>query len=290
MPLHFPIGPTIRTALESEGREFAFSPTQTFAIAAIVLKIDGVRREEWTDEVELSQALFQRFPRGIVPSPSDASALAQVDTSYKVLDDSKPSRTVRCMSCIVSPGLVPCPTCGGEGVLNVSGDTPSTCTACGGSGKITCAVCDGEQRAVACTVRYVNDRPVRIRQLIVPQVHDTLRPALTAAIDPDATWSEELRFDPTPSLVTSAYRGASAVRAEDNFHGHYFGAARDAAIAARDAAVSGLAGQRTAFYAIPIVWLVRESGEIGIFDQHAAYFFDPTGFVREVIGRRPESF
>lgn len=286
MALHFPIHPAIRTALESEGRSFAFQPTRTFAIAAIVHQAEGVRREEWTDQVELSPKLFARFPRGIVPSPDDKGL--SVETSYKVIDDTQPSRTTQCMMCVLSPGVVPCPTCDGQGIIAVSSeDGTRACIACSGTGKIGCSVCDGERQSVACTIRYVNDRPVKIRQLFVPQVHDTLRPNLSGAIDPDSPWSEELRFDPTPSLVASAYRGATAVRAEDDFHGHYFGVAREACVATKDAAVAGLARFQQRFYAIPILWLIQETGGIGVFDRHAAYFFDASGAVREVLGREP---
>ena len=63
MALHFPIHPAIRTALESEGRSFAFQPTRTFTVAALIHQAEGVRRGEWPDQVELSAALVALFPR-----------------------------------------------------------------------------------------------------------------------------------------------------------------------------------------------------------------------------------
>lgn len=283
LPHRFTILDSIREDLSIHHRELAFPSTRIFLIAPIVLQIDGVRREEWTDKVELSLKLFEKFPRGIAPSPSDAIV---DDKSYKLLDDSQPTRTVQCMSCIVSPGSTLCPTCDGQGRLNVATEAESSpfCIACGGSGFIRCPVCDGERRAVACTVRYINDRKVSIRQVIVPQVHDSLKSALASAIDPSSAWSKELAFDPEPSLVASAYRGASAVRASDDFHGHFFGAARDAALDARNVLTAGLATQQCRFYAIPTVWLVQETGGIGLLDRHAAYFFDADGSLREVLG------
>ncbi|CAN5120147.1 hypothetical protein BH09MYX1_BH09MYX1_53440 [soil metagenome] len=270
-----PLLPTyenVVASLREDGKSPPLTPTRVFAVAAIVLQIDGVRREEWTDDVEISPALFSRFPRGIVPSTSDLSV--RVDTSYKVLDDTKPTRTYECMNCVLQKGWLRCHNCDGSGQVGAPDGIQKTCPGCDGTGNILCPVCEGERRAVSCTVRYVNDRPVHSRQVFVPQVHDSLRTVLASSIDPMSLWREDLAFDPSPSLVSSAYRGASAVRAEDNFHGHYFGAALTASLAAKDESIAGLARYKQTFFAIPVLWLVQEKGSLTGEDRHVAYFYD----------------
>lgn len=277
---YLPTFEAVRLALQKKELQLPFNPTRSFSIAALVLQVDGVRREEWTDDVELSPKLFARFPRGIVPSPDDKSL--RVATSYKVIDDTKPTRNAKCMNCILKPGSIPCHSCDGKGTI-LSGEAAIECFGCNGRGSIPCSICDGEQTSVACTIRYVNDRPVTLRQLFVPQVHDSLRPELVGALDAAAYWPEALRFDPSPAFVASAYRGASAVRAEDNFHGHYFGAALDACRAAKEASITGLARADQRFFAIPILWLIHEGHGTG--DQHVAYFFDAARELHQVVGR-----
>ncbi len=289
LPPQFPTFDAVRAALAARGETLPFRPTRVFQVAAIVLQLDGVRREEWSDDVELSPKLFERFPRGEPPAPNEATVRWDAERSYKLLDDRKPFRPSQCMNCVIRPGSVPCPTCGGNGTIG-SGDTRIQCLACRGEGSITCSVCDGERRTIACSVRYVNDRPIHIRQLFVPQVHDSLRPMLAAMIDPSVIWPSEQAFDPAPSLVASAYRGASAVRAADEFQGWYFGAARDAALIARDAILrseaAGLARVEQRFYAIPVLWIIHESGQIGTGDEHHGYFFDA---VHELRHAKPRS-
>jgi hypothetical protein len=286
VPALFPTFDAVRATLAARNAEPPFQPTRVFHVAAIVMQLDGIRREEWVDDVELSPKLFERFPRGEAPPPGMAGPQQSTESSYRVLDDTKPFRPGRCMTCVLKPGSSPCPTC--EGTGKRTGDIEMACLACEGTGAITCPVCDGEQRTIACSVRYVNDRPVHVRQLFVPQVHGSLRPYLTAAIDPAVIWPKELAFDPAPSLVASAYRGASAVRSADEFQGWYFGAARDAALAARQALLSsepsGLSRVEQRFFAIPVLWLIQEGQGIGVTDRHAAYFFDAVHELRTVTG------
>lgn len=255
------------------------APTHVFRVAAIVLQVDGVRREEWTDDAELSPALFARFPRTAAPPPDPAPPWTA--KSYRVLDEAKPPRTTRCLSCAVTPGFALCPRCGGRRAFPDDGS--DVCLACDGSGRTKCPTCDGEREVVSFTVRYVDDRPHRVRQLFVPQVHDSLRSELAGAILADARWDEELAFDPAPAFVASAYRGATAVRAADAFHGHYFGNALDAALAARDSSTTGVVSFRQRFFAIPILWLVQagEAGEVR--DRHSAYFYDSARRLRQVL-------
>jgi hypothetical protein len=208
-----------------------------------------------------------------------------VDTSYKLIDDERPSRTQQCLDCVVRPGESPCLACHGSGAVPLN-DSDSlltvTCPGCNGSGFVPCRTCDGARQTVACTVRYVNDKPVRQRRVFVPQVNPSLRPWLEAAIDPAARWSEDLRFDPEPSFVASAYRGASTVRAEDEFHGFFYGDALARCLAERKQAGSGLAKYEMGTYAVPVLWLVRELGFASA--EHVAYFFDVTRTLRLVRG------
>lgn len=255
-------------------------PTHAFHVAAIVLQVDGIRREEWTDDAELSPALFARFPRDAAPPPNPAPPWTA--KSYRVLDDTKPPRTTPCLSCAVTPGLALCRTCGGLRTAPL--EDMDHCPACNGTGRMECPTCDGKREVVSFTVRYIDDRPHRIRQVFVPQVHDSLRGELAAAILPDAIWAEELAFDPAPAFVASAYRGATAVRAADAFHGHYFGNALDAALAAKDASVAGVSMFRQRFFAIPILWLVQEGEGLDARERHSGYFFDSARRLRQVFG------
>ena len=284
-----PVLPTLEVVQQLE--ELAFTPsgvtkrgtpTRIFPVAAIVLQVDGILREEWKDQVELSPALFAAYPKGFAPPP-DMNTL--VDTSYKLIDDESPARTQPCLDCVLRPGESPCLSCQGSGVMPLEGSEgllTGTCTDCNGSGYVRCTTCDGARESVLCTVRYVNDKPVHQRRVFVPQVHPSLRPYLEAAIEPSATWPEEQRFDPEPSFVGSAYRGAAAVRSEEDFHGFFYGDALARCIAESKQAGSGLAKYELRTYAVPALWLVRE---IGISHaEHVAYLFEPDGNLRLVRG------
>ena len=280
-----PVLPTlevIRQVLAHRAEEIAFTPTHVFPVAAIVLQLDGLLREEWKDQVELSPTLFDAYPKGF-PPPPDVSNLAS--TSYKLIDDESPVRTQQCLACVLRPGESPCLTCQSSGVMPLN-DSDSmltvTCTNCNGSGFVRCTTCDGARKSVACTVRYVNDKPIRQRRVFVPQVHPALRPYLEAAIEPAAAWPEEQRFDPEPTFVGSAYRGASAVQAEDAFHGFFYGDALSRCLAERRAAGSGLARYEMRTYAVPVLWLVREIAFA--MAEHVAYVFDTTGELKLVRG------
>ena len=84
--------------------------------------------------------------------------------------------------------------------------------------------------------------------------------------------AEELRFDPSPSFVASAYRGASAVRAEDNFHAHYFGAALGACadLYARVGDFYAQDAQRKALQAATLHAIEAGGNEIAVLAAHVA--------------------
>ncbi len=261
------------------------SPTRVFGIAPIVVQVDGLRREEWSDPVELSPRLYDAYPKGHVPPPDLTRGL--VETTFKVLDDDTPARRGRCMNCVLRPGLGPCPTCIGTGAGAPVDDFVSTllggCTACRGTGFSVCTMCEGTTQVVACAVRYVTDKPVRLRRVFVPQV-GLVRGFIESQLDADSRWPDTLAFDPQPGFVSSAYRGASAARAEDGFHGFFFGDALTACLGARNEMTTGLSRFDVRTYAVPTLWLVWEqpTGE-----QHRAYFFDATGELREVSTTPP---
>ena len=205
-----PVLPTlevIRQVLAHCAEEIAFTPTHVFPVAAIVLQLDGLLREEWKDQVELSPTLFDAYPKGF-PPPPDVSNLAS--TSYKLIDDESPVRTQQCLACVLRPGESPCLTCQSSGVMPLN-DSDSmltvTCTNCNGSGFVRCTTCDGARKSVACTVRYVNDKPIRQRRVFVPQVHPALRPYLEAAIEPAAA-----RLPRNPSSAAIARCARTSVR------------------------------------------------------------------------------
>jgi len=232
-------------------RIIATDPSRAFAAAAIVLHSDGVLREQWDDDVEMSDALFARFPRGLAPAPAAANANA----TYKFIPDDAIARRGPCTHCSITRGKVFCPTCDGAGTV-MSGDVPIGCAACASVGMIPCPNCDGSAVCVSVKVRYVSDKWLTIRRLFVPNL-GPLRSKVEPLIDPSDVWPAEHVFEPQPQVVASAYRGASSVR-EPDFNGFFFGDALGQAISAIGELASG--STRTCF-AVPVLWLVWEGLE-----------------------------
>jgi len=253
----------------------SFSPAEVFGVCAIVLRVDGVRRHAWSDETELAERLFESYPRGAIPAPE----LVPESRNFKTIDDAEATNARRCSKCVIRPGFEPCPLCLGTGAGS-STDAFAKCFACIGEGFIPCSGCDGTTRVVACAVRYVNDHFVRVRRAIVPTVHASIRSFLEARISADAAWSGEQAFDPEPGMIASAYRGASAVRAAEDFHGFFFGDALARCLAARAEATTGLARFEASTFAVPILWAVTG-------DRHDAYFFDAAGALEHVSKDSP---
>ena len=265
--VHLPTPERVRAELGD-----GFAPEKHFGVAALVLQVDGVRRNAWSDEVELSRGLFDAFPRDSVPAPDLGP-----ERSYKVIDDTITAYERRCSSCAVRPGKSPCTVCLGSGAGSHGDRYQDPCGACSGEGFLRCETCGGSTRVVACSVRYVNDAPIRVRRTLVPDVERKLRPFLEASIDPTAPWSSALAFDPEPSLVGTAYRGATAIRTTADFRGFFFGDAVTRCLAAREEASSGLARFDQRVFAIPVLWTITR-------ERHAAYFFDAAGALRQVAG------
>ena len=140
-------------------------------------------------------------------------------------------------------------------------------------GFAVCTTCDGARVSISARVRYVNDSPVHLRQLFVPQMPKSMRAHLEHAIDPGAQWPEALRFDPEPTMVGTAYRGASAVR-EPDFHGFFFGDALGAATRSITTSTREVVSLDVRSYGVAILWLVYERmGESG----HLGFFIAPDG-------------
>ena len=241
----------------------AFAPTEVFGVCAIVLRVDGIRREAWSDDAELGEKLFASYPRGAIASPEIGVA-----RSFKTIDDAQTTNLRRCSTCVIRPGFEPCSLCLGSG----RGDETRgllQCMGCDGAGYLKCTACDGTTRVVACAVRYVNDQVIRVRRALVPSVHASIRPFIEARIPVDAPWPQSNAFDPEPSMVASAYRGASAaIRAAEDFHGYYFGDALATCLQTREELTTGLARFEMQTFAVPVLWTV--TGE-----RHDAFFFDP---------------
>ncbi len=248
----------IRAQPELAARLPAVDPSHVYGAAAIVLQIDGLRREAWTDDVELSERLFDEYPKGFPPAPDRSRA-----ASYKVIDDEAPAVRQHCMTCILRPGYSPCSQCGGTGTLREFMPCPSCVQGFG-----PCSTCDGTKVAVRVRIRYVNDTPVNLRQLFVPQLPPALRAYVERGIDPSAAWPEALRFQPEPEMIGTAYRGSSAVR-EPDFHGFFFGEALQAATQSILQSTREVVGSEMRAYGVAILWLVYESiegtGHLGFF-------------------------
>lgn len=233
-------------------------PSHVYGAAAIVVQIDGLRRDAWTDDVELSERLFADYPKGFPPAPDKSNA-----ASYKVIDDESPAVRQQCMTCVLRPGFSPCTQCGGTGMVGEFAPCPS-CVA----GFSPCTTCDGARVSIRARIRYVNDTPVNLRQLFVPQLPKTIKSYVEHGIDPSAVWPEALRFDPEPAMVGTAYRGAQAVR-EPDFHGFFFGDALGAATRSLTTSTRDVVGVEARSYGVAILWLVYErvgaTGHLGFF-------------------------
>jgi hypothetical protein len=247
----------------------SFSPTEFFGVAAIILRLDGIRREAWSDETELGEALFASYPRGAIAAPELGLA-----RSFKTIDDAAGTKTQRCSMCVIRPGFAPCNVCLGSGA-GATTEISDRCVGCNGEGYLRCSACDGSTRVVACSIRYVNDEVLRVRRALVPAVHGSIRPFLEARIPIDQDWPSSQAFDPEPSLVASAYRGAAAVAAVEDFHGYFFGDALGACLRARSELTTGLARFEMRTFAIPVLWTVTR-------EKHDAYFFDALGDLAHV--------
>jgi pSer/pThr/pTyr-binding forkhead associated (FHA) protein len=248
----------------------SFSPSEVFGVSAIVLQIDGIRREAWSAETELGEKLFEAYPRGAIAAP-----VLGVARNFKTIDDAAETHTARCSTCVIRPGFAPCNVCLGSGA-GATTEAFDRCIGCEGEGYLRCTACDGSTRVIACAIRYVNDEVICIRRALVPAVHPSIRPFIEARIRVDAPWPKVQAFDPEPSMVASAYRGSSAAtRAAEDFHGYFFGDALVACLQTRSEVTTGLARFDMRTFAIPILWTVTR-------DHHAAYFFDASGNLEQV--------
>ena len=203
----------IATAADSADSPLGWSPTSTDRLAAIVFAADVLRREAWSREVELAVPLYERYATEMPIEPGPFVA-----QSYKYVDTQRPARKGRCTSCAIVRGREPCIHCGASG----RNDARMACAYCE-RGYVACSVCDGSVETVRATIRHVNDRPMSMRRAFLPQVQ-AARAAVTLLqefLDAQTEPPPALRFELQATVVHSAYRGASAVRAPE-FHGHEF--------------------------------------------------------------------
>lgn len=231
-------------------RVLSSNPEKAYVDAAIILQVDAIRREQWDDEVELSERLFQAFPRGMIPAPH-----VNVEASWKIIPDDAVAKRAPCTECAVTRGLVFCPGCGGTGHQTMN-DQLSTCFNCSGRGQVVCGACEGTCVALTTKVRYVNDKAVQLRRAFVPQL-GSYKARIEALVDPSASWDPRFVFEPQPQVVASAYRGAAAVR-EPDFHGFFFGdaLARTLEAIAEISSDRTIAAQASRCFAAPVLWLV----------------------------------
>lgn len=247
----------------------ATNPTKAWVGAAIILQADAVRREQWDDDVDMSERLYKAFPRGMLPPPQVAQ-----ETSYKIIPDDAVAKRMTCTACAITKGRVLCSMCGGTGFYTV-GDSVDPCLACGQSGMSICDVCEGTCVALTTKVRYITDRPIRVRRAFVPTL-GKFKSRIETLVDPSAAWDARYTFEPQPQVVASAYRGAAAVR-EPDFHGYFFGDALGLVLqAVADLSVDrGVAAQQSRCFAAPILWLEYPALDVVLVTQ-------PDGALKEI--------
>ncbi|WP_437329385.1 hypothetical protein [Sorangium sp. So ce381] len=254
-----PVAPYLPTLGRARAEGLALppgAPAEERRVAALVVLASIVRREGWTEVVDLSQEDALQLAPGEPPLPDAFEARAH-------------RRLVEHL------GLRPCTACAGAGA------SPVVCASCMG---------DGHMRRVR--IRHVQDRPIEVRELYAPRemsfvpalfsFESTLKRALGAADPPEPLRCLDLR----PRAVRTAYRGGGDRVVEPDFQGHHFAGTIESAVATLGAFATGgrIVAQAVRAYAWPLLWLRYGPGEPA---RDVVVFPDLTGALQAFSGASP---
>ncbi len=256
----------------------AQEPDSSERLAAVIVRARAHRRLVTHEEIEAAADDMPAEPRG-VPTPIPWQAASQ----RVLLAALGPVHA--CTLCSMSPGKVPCTTCGGSGRIHLrgdrnSGDATRPCPACHQKGSVACGTCNGSGRAQPASSAIVDDRVDTLRYVFVPPLSLELEGRLRARLD---------ALDPPASLVTeldarppSGYRDVEAH--DPTFYGFSYG---DALGRAR-AAVRGVGGEGELVTALVEAWswpFLRLRYDVLGPDREVAVFVDVAGQYQVVVAR-----
>ncbi|MBL8610119.1 MAG: hypothetical protein JNL38_22480 [Myxococcales bacterium] len=228
------------------------TPTAVMKLAAVLVSGRATRRDSWSEDVEISEALFAK----LAAEPPIEPPKGTEPREQRRLDGASAIRAV-CTHCGVRPGLGPCPRCTGTGRLLLPGDdgggAARDCPDCD-RGFVTCTVCEGTRAMVKAKLLHVTDHVVALHQLVLPDLPEWLEDPVRDMFAGAGDGLPEHAHDPEPSFTAAAYRGAQAA-SEQSFHGFAFGKANAAAneLRARFAYGEGTSGASVKCYARPFL-------------------------------------
>lgn len=231
----------------------ALTPAAVSKLAAIVLVRRVLVRRSWREDVEMPKAAAEALP---VEPPVVAEDWSPREHTYRV---GVPG-AMRCTHCPIRPGFGPCAVCVGTGKRpTFASDNPMAMVRCDcDGGFVRCTRCDGSATSYRVTLEHASDKTIFDRQTFVPSLVGSLTNDVRWKIDAvDAP--EALRFELTPTLVQSAYRGAMSA-AQPTFEGYDFldAYARATSTLRASQAVAGGLRREDAAYAWPFLCLRYE--------------------------------
>lgn len=223
------------------------APEEERRVAALVVLASIVRREGWTEVVDLSPEAAEQLEPGDPPRP-----LSFEPRAHRRLAEDLGLRP--CTGCAGASGRARCPLCGGE-----PGRRACSCSA----GHVRCPSCMGAGRVRRVRVRHLEDRPLEVRELYAPpemtfvpalfSFEGALERRLGATEPPEPLRCHDLR----PRARSTAYRGGGDRVVEPDFHGHRFAGTIERAVSGLTALAAGgrLVAQAVRAYAWPLLWL-----------------------------------
>jgi hypothetical protein len=227
----------------------ARGPTEQGRFSAIVLAADFLRRERWTQDVDMSAELYERYPR-LPPGPPEAFR----NVGYQYREGEGAAQPQRCRSCFLVRGQVMCNRCGGTGQ---GFGAACTCE----HGYMKCTTCDGSGESVRARIVHLNDSHASTRSVFTPSELAPYKGGIEQLVKLDEPPSG-LRVPLEPRVAVSAYRGETAVR-DAVFHGYAYGNALDAALeAVGELRRQDVVKEDVRAYAWPVL-LVRIEVEVG---------------------------
>lgn len=277
-----PFLPTLERARAQQISLPPGEPTQQERWAALVVLSTFVRRTSWRDEIVAFADSVAHLSRSAPAAPTGFERGSWVSVEGMETFGA-------CPDCLPTPGQRPCRVCRGSGQFTVYGTDRILACSCKGAA-IQCPTCRGQASASRIHLRYYQDEPRHLRELLVPShlpCHAplfALETAMEQAIDIGADPPEELRcHDLTGRAAGTAYRGGERL-VRPTFHGHDFGDTIDRTLEAFKGLSAGaqIVRYEVRAYAWPILRLRFENPKTPATPHDLALYLDRHGAVRVV--------